>query len=79
MSRPSDSHHAFIVMQVCGLDGIFGMRVSMQIMSFEFFQQKIMTQELQEPREQSCNEDFQVTKRALLFFYFSGYEMAPRK
>lgn len=34
----------------------------MQIMSFEFFLQKIMTGELQEPREQSRNEDFQVTK-----------------
>ena len=63
MASPQDAVvFPFIVTQPFDIDGIFGMRVSIQIMSSESFQQEIMTQELWGPREHSWNEDFQVEK-----------------
>ena len=45
MSSPHETViFPFIVRQAFGIDGIFGMRVSIQIMSSESFQQEIMTQ-----------------------------------
>ena len=87
MASPQDAVvFPFIVTQPFDIDGIFGTRVSIQIMSSESFQQEIMTQELWGPREHSWNEDFQVEKSKVSlricgllispFFFPSDYAIA---